>query len=187
MDIDCCTNQDFTKGSTSNIICTLLQLALQVRFEYKNMVLASCVRSIHLRISFCLWKIIAIYCHPLEHFMCNLSPLLLGPIVMKSHVLTLWIWITIGKCCLVFISWFIIIFHSLCSKKKIGQTNAINSHCGFHLPLFPSPLAHDYHHEVFNKNYGPVGVLDWLHGTAGSREMALEKKKQNEAAKLKSN
>lgn len=28
--------------------------------------------------------------------MCNLSPLLLGPVVMKSHVLTLWLWITIG-------------------------------------------------------------------------------------------
>ncbi|KAF9924893.1 Chromosome 5 4 [Modicella reniformis] len=62
-----------------------------------------------------------------------------------------------------------------------GQTNAINSHCGFHLPLFPSPLAHDYHHEVFNKNFGPVGFLDWFHDTAGSREMTLEKKRQREA------
>ncbi len=49
------------------------------------------------------------------------------------------------------------------------------------MPLFPSPLAHDYHHEVFNKNYGPVGVLDWLHGTAGSREATLEKKKLRES------
>ncbi|KAF8938593.1 Chromosome 5 4 [Haplosporangium gracile] len=102
--------------------------------------------------------IAAIYCHPLEHFMCNLSPLLLGPVVMKSHVLTLWLWIT------------------------IGQTNAINSHCGFQLPLFPSPLGHDYHHEVFNKNYGPVGVLDWFHGTAGTRKMAEEKKQLRAAA-----
>ncbi|KAG0236681.1 Chromosome 5 4 [Mortierella sp. GBA43] len=61
-----------------------------------------------------------------------------------------------------------------------GQTNAINSHCGFHLPLFPSPLAHDLHHEVFNKNYGPVGILDWFHGTAGSRELILEKKRLRE-------
>ncbi|KAF9303582.1 hypothetical protein BGZ74_003467 [Mortierella antarctica] len=101
--------------------------------------------------------IAAIYCHPLEHFMCNLAPLLLGPIVMKSHVLTLWLWIT------------------------IGQTNAINSHCGFQLPLFPSPLAHDYHHERFNVNYGPVGVLDWLHNTAGSRAVAEEKKRLRDA------
>ncbi|KAG0339625.1 hypothetical protein BG000_001713 [Podila horticola] len=101
--------------------------------------------------------IAAIYCHPLEHFMCNLSPLLLGPIVMKSHILTLWLWIT------------------------IGQTNAINSHCGFQLPLFPSPLAHDYHHERFNVNYGPVGVLDWLHNTAGSRAVAEEKKRLRDA------
>ncbi|ORZ06154.1 hypothetical protein BCR41DRAFT_311863 [Lobosporangium transversale] len=102
--------------------------------------------------------IAAIYCHPIEHFVCNLCPLALGPVLMKSHILTLWLWIT------------------------VGQTNAINSHCGFHLPLFPSPLAHDYHHEVFNKNFGPLGVLDWLHDTAGSREMAAEKKQRELAA-----
>ncbi|KAF9581738.1 hypothetical protein BGW38_001137 [Lunasporangiospora selenospora] len=108
--------------------------------------------------------IAAIYCHPLEHLMCNITPLLLGPVVMKSHILTLWLWIT------------------------IGQTNAINSHCGFHLPLFPSPLAHDYHHEVFNKNFGTVGFLDWFHDTYGSRELTNEKKMQRDAiAKAKKN
>ncbi|KAG0254830.1 Chromosome 5 4 [Actinomortierella ambigua] len=100
--------------------------------------------------------IAAIYAHPVEHFIANVAPLVLGPVLMKSHVITLWIWIT------------------------IGQTNAINSHCGFHLPLFPSPLAHDYHHEVFHVNFGPVGVLDWLHGTGGSREKTAEKKRLRE-------
>ncbi|KAJ3010903.1 Chromosome 5 4 [Thoreauomyces humboldtii] len=104
--------------------------------------------------------IAAIYCHPLEHFMCNLAPLLLGPILMKSHLLTVWLWMT------------------------IGQTNAINSHSGFHLPFFPSPLPHDYHHEVFNVNFGPLGVLDWLHDTAGSREKTLEAKQRRAAAKV---
>lgn len=71
------------------------------------------------------------------------------------------------------------------SYVALGQTNAINSHCGFQLPLFPSPVGHDYHHEVFNKNYGPVGVLDWFHGTAGTREMAEEKKQLRAAAAAK--
>jgi methylsterol monooxygenase len=71
------------------------------------------------------------------------------------------------------------------SYIKLAQTNAINSHCGFQLPLFPSPVGHDYHHEVFNKNYGPVGILDWLHGTAGTREMAEEKKQLRAAAAAK--
>ncbi|KAJ3023191.1 Chromosome 5 4 [Thoreauomyces humboldtii] len=106
-------------------------------------------------------SISTIYCSPIEHFMSNLAPALLGPVLMKSHVLTLWLWIT------------------------IAQTNAINSHCGFHVPFFPSPLAHDYHHEVFNKNYGPLGVLDWLHGTAGSRVMTAEKKRLREVARAR--
>lgn len=30
-------------------------------------------------------------------------------------------------------------------------------------------------------NYGPVGVLDWLHNTAGSRAVAEEKKRLRDA------
>ena len=59
---------------------------------------------------------------------------------------------------------------------SLAQTITISTHCGFHLPFLPSPLAHDYHHEVFNKNYGILGILDWLHGTAGSRDKTSKKK-----------
>ncbi|KAL1919084.1 uncharacterized protein VTP21DRAFT_2465 [Calcarisporiella thermophila] len=90
--------------------------------------------------------IAAIYCHPIEHILSNLLPLLLGPLVMRSHILLLWTWVV------------------------LGQANAINSHCGFVLPLMPSPLAHDYHHATFNSNFGVLGVLDRWHRTQGNFE-----------------
>nr|KAJ3422471.1 Chromosome 5 4 [Polyrhizophydium stewartii] len=49
-----------------------------------------------------------------------------------------------------------------------AQFTTINSHCGFYFPGFPTPLAHDYHHQVFNANYGVLGILDGLHGTRGN-------------------
>ncbi|KAL2917384.1 hypothetical protein HK105_203048 [Polyrhizophydium stewartii] len=86
----------------------------------------------------------ATYAHPIEHLLSNLLPLIIGPLVMGSHILVFWAWIT------------------------IAQFTTINSHCGFYFPGFPTPLAHDYHHQVFNANYGVLGILDGLHGTRGN-------------------
>lgn len=66
--------------------------------------------------------IAAIYCHPSEHILGNLIPVLTGPFVLGSHRLTLLIWL--------------IIIHFF----------TLNDHSGYHLPLFPSPEFHDYHH-----------------------------------------
>jgi sterol desaturase/sphingolipid hydroxylase (fatty acid hydroxylase superfamily) len=33
------------------------------------------------------------------------------------------------------------------------------------MPFMPSPLEHDYHHQVFNVNYGILDILDTLHNT----------------------
>jgi methylsterol monooxygenase len=41
----------------------------------------------------------------------------------------------------------------------------LNDHSGYHLPFFPSPEAHDFHHLKFNECYGFLGILDYLHGT----------------------
>jgi len=49
-----------------------------------------------------------------------------------------------------------------------GQLTTVFSHGGYAVPGLPSPLAHDYHHQVFNANYGTVGFLDWFHGTTGN-------------------
>jgi len=86
-------------------------------------------------------SIIAIYSHPVEHLVSNVWPVFLGPLLMGSHVATLWVWI------------------------MVAQLSTLNSHCGYHLPFMPSPEAHDYHHLKFTNNFGVLGVLDRLHGT----------------------
>jgi methylsterol monooxygenase len=67
-------------------------------------------------------SITAIYCHPVEHIFSNLMGPFLGVLLTGSHVATQYLWFTMA------------IF------------NTLNSHSGYHLPFFPSPEAHDYHH-----------------------------------------
>lgn len=83
----------------------------------------------------------ATYCHPLEQLLSNIGPLVAGPLLLNSHVLTFWAWVT------------------------LATINTINSHSGYALPLAPAPLGHDYHHMAFVGNYGVLGILDTLHGT----------------------
>jgi len=86
-------------------------------------------------------SIVGIYAHPVEHVLSNLLPVMLGPTLMGSHVATYWVWVV------------------------VAQSSTLNSHCGYHLPFFPSPEAHDFHHMKFTNNFGVLGVLDRLHGT----------------------
>ncbi|KAF4523699.1 hypothetical protein B566_EDAN011563 [Ephemera danica] len=89
----------------------------------------------------------AIYCHPIEHVFSNLFPPFLGVFVVGSHVATAWLWFTLAIC------------------------NTLNAHSGYHMPFFPSPEAHDYHHLKFTQCFGVLGLLDRLHGTdSGFRE-----------------
>lgn len=64
----------------------------------------------------------AIYCHPLEHIFSNILPPFLGVLVMGSHVATSWLWFS------------------------LAILSTLNAHSGYHLPFFPSPEAHDFHH-----------------------------------------
>lgn len=64
----------------------------------------------------------AIYCHPIEHLFSNLLPPFLGVFIMGSHVATAWLWFT------------------------LALLSTLNAHSGYHLPFFPSPEAHDFHH-----------------------------------------
>ncbi|XP_044748654.1 fatty acid hydroxylase domain-containing protein 2 isoform X2 [Coccinella septempunctata] len=86
----------------------------------------------------------AIYCHPVEHIFSNLLPPFLGVLIMGSHVATAWLWFT------------------------LALLSTLNAHSGYHLPFFPSPEAHDFHHLKFNNCFGVLGVLDRLHGTDSS-------------------
>ncbi|RZC36179.1 fatty acid hydroxylase domain-containing protein 2 [Asbolus verrucosus] len=83
----------------------------------------------------------AIYSHPIEHLFSNLLPPFLGVFIMGSHVATAWLWFT------------------------LALLSTLNAHSGYHLPFFPSPEAHDFHHLKFNNCFGVLGVLDRLHGT----------------------
>ncbi|XP_012279685.1 fatty acid hydroxylase domain-containing protein 2 isoform X2 [Orussus abietinus] len=83
----------------------------------------------------------ALYCHPLEHIGSNLLPPFLGVFIMGSHVATAWLWFS------------------------LAILSTLNAHSGYHLPFFPSPEAHDFHHLKFTQCYGVLGVLDRIHGT----------------------
>jgi methylsterol monooxygenase len=83
----------------------------------------------------------ATYAHPIEHLVSNMLPLSLGPLLMNSHIVTVWIW------------------------YSLAIINTINSHSGYDFYGFPTSLFHDYHHYAFNSNFGVLGVLDYLHGT----------------------
>ncbi|XP_077864718.1 fatty acid hydroxylase domain-containing protein 2-like [Saccoglossus kowalevskii] len=87
-------------------------------------------------------SITSVYLHPLEYFVSGVLAFIIGPLLMKSHLLTTLIWLYIA----------------------LLLTNI--HHCGYHLPLFPSPEFHDFHHLKFNTCYGAVlNIFDWIHGT----------------------
>ncbi|CAB3405501.1 unnamed protein product [Caenorhabditis bovis] len=104
-------------------------------------------------------SITSIYAHPLEHAVSNLSPVLLGPFVAGSHVVTLWIW------------------------ASIAILSTTFSHSGYHLPFMPSPEAHDYHHKYFNECFGTV-LLDRLHGTNKNFRASIEAKRDYMSLRL---
>lgn len=86
-------------------------------------------------------SITALYCHPLEHILSNMGPVVAGPLILGSHPATLILW------------------------SSLAVYSTINAHSGYHLPFFMSPEFHDYHHLKFNECYGALGILDQLHGT----------------------
>jgi len=83
----------------------------------------------------------AIYCHPVEHLLSNVVPVLVGPLLVGAHCVTIIIWIS------------------------VVHLNTCNSHSGYHFPAFPSPEQHDFHHLKFNQCFGVLGILDRLHNT----------------------
>lgn len=98
------------------------------------------------------FAICSIYMHPVEHALSVLEGVT-PALVLKSHVSLLGLWMCMAT--------FNIQLH----------------HCGYDWePYWPDSLKpffasmthqHDYHHYAFNKCFGVIGVLDWLHGTDG--------------------
>jgi len=94
--------------------------------------------------------IAALYCHLSEFLLTNLLPLGMAPIV-SSHLISpidvnlLYFWIFCATLNTV-------LEHSNLAKNPIRR--------------------HYYHHVNGKKNYGVLGILDWMHGTLGLEAFA---------------
>merc|ERR1740120_477966 len=98
----------------------------------------------------------AIYCGPIEMLLSNLWPFLGIASVYRFHVFFTYCWV---------------------ANAVMGtQTH----HSGYKWPwmtvLDHQPNVHDLHHELFNCNFGNVGILDYLHGTARDHEAHYREK-----------
>ncbi|OAA79254.1 Fatty acid hydroxylase [Akanthomyces lecanii RCEF 1005] len=92
------------------------------------------------------------YAHPLEHVAANTLPIVLPPLLLRSHVLTMWAFLA----------------------YQLVETATVHSGYDFFQGL---ARKHDRHHERFDVYFGGFGFLDWLHGTDES-DRASAKKKQ---------
>jgi sterol desaturase/sphingolipid hydroxylase (fatty acid hydroxylase superfamily) len=80
--------------------------------------------------------------HPIDHLFVNFLPALMGPIVMRAHLVTTWMWLL------------------------LSTMVALESHTGYDFsPIFVARYRHDYHHSHGHAFYGSLGLLDWLFGT----------------------
>lgn len=92
------------------------------------------------------------YAHPLEHVLANTLPIVLPPALLRSHVLTFWLFLA----------------------YQLVETATVHSGYDFFHGL---ARKHDRHHERFDVYFGGFGFLDWFHGTD---ESGRNRTKKNE-------
>lgn len=80
------------------------------------------------------------FAHPIEQIFANALPISLPPQLLRSHVLTFWVFLA----------------------YELFLTATVHSGYDF---FNNKAKMHDLHHEKFNLNYGSIGLLDWVHGT----------------------
>ncbi|KAG8677809.1 C-4 sterol methyl oxidase [Fusarium poae] len=83
------------------------------------------------------------YAHPVEHIVANTIPIVLPPMLLQTHILTMW----------VFVSW------------QLIETATVHSGYDF---FGGAAYRHDRHHERFNVHFGGMPLLNWLHSTNSS-------------------
>jgi sterol desaturase/sphingolipid hydroxylase (fatty acid hydroxylase superfamily) len=94
------------------------------------------------------------YAHPVEHLVTNVVPviagmchyltiLITGPLALRSHVITFWIFLTF----------------------ELLETTTVHSGYAFLPGISRFIRFHDWHHEYFNGCFGAMGWIDWIHGT----------------------
>jgi len=92
--------------------------------------------------------IMAIYCHPLEHVIANLTPVVLGPILCRMHVTNFAVYVVAG------------VVHTMLV------------HSGYW--MCDDDGMHDEHHAKFNVNFGIMGIMDQWYGTYQLPTMSSE-------------
>lgn len=127
----------------------------------------------------------AIYCHPLEHILANLMPVMIGPIII-GMVLNIWPFeayqrCNSGKCCAIRLSplrglcldadrhhqhhqfalWLSLTLSAV-ERRYFFVFGHYTRVC--HSSDHESMAAHDFHHLRFNNNFGVLGLLDYIHG-----------------------
>lgn len=103
------------------------------------------------------------YAHVLEYAVTNASSVFLGPLLLRSHMKTLWIWLV------------------------VRLLEGIDGHCGYdfwfspfrYFPFRPGANVHDYHHSHNVGNYGSFFTFwDTICGTDMSyRDYQMRKNK----------
>jgi sterol desaturase/sphingolipid hydroxylase (fatty acid hydroxylase superfamily) len=84
-----------------------------------------------------------------EHIAANILPIAVPPKLLKSHIVTFWVFLTL----------------------ELLETTTVHSGYDF---LAGSARMHDLHHEKFVVCFGTVGLLDWLHKTDGKNSVGRE-------------
>ncbi|KAF3932909.1 hypothetical protein ABW20_dc0100411 [Dactylellina cionopaga] len=92
------------------------------------------------------------YAHPIEQIVANILPITIPPQLLNSHILTFWMFMA----------------------YELVETTTVHSGYDF---FRNAAKMHDLHHEKFLIYFGAIGVLDWLHGTDGSKMAAKRKAK----------
>ncbi|SPQ24221.1 8dbaa121-eb62-46bd-b71c-40b83b47505c [Thermothielavioides terrestris] len=80
------------------------------------------------------------YAHPAEQLLANTLPIVLPPLALRTHVVTMWLFLA----------------------AMLLETATVHSGYDFFGGV---ARAHDRHHERFSVHFGAYGWMDWLHGT----------------------
>ena len=99
--------------------------------------------------------LMSVYCHPIEHLLCNLLPTSAGFVILRTNLSTAYVF------------------------QLYAVTTTMLDHCGYYLPFLQivKPEYHDYHHEKFVECFGNR-ILDTLHGTNKNFVKIEEEKKK---------
>ncbi|KAG6845944.1 hypothetical protein H0H87_010992 [Tephrocybe sp. NHM501043] len=90
------------------------------------------------------------YASATEHIFANILPISIPLMIMRSHIVTFWIFLAL----------------------QLVETTTVHSGYDF---FAGSARKHDSHHERFMVNFGTVGLLDWVHGTDGGEDSKSKK------------